>query len=134
MYVMEIQEVTYAPRTVVNPRRIRFERPHSVSKCPPGEDEAKPQWQVDAIGEYEESLQPLEARLRGEMAYRILELTGHELATGDIYVDARSQTAVATVDCMLFKLLKGNLLVFRACVQCNCGQYASPPVSNRAEL
>lgn len=135
MQVLEMQEVTFAPRMVVLPRRIRFERGlTALARKAESQDVTKPLWQVEAAEEYEESLQPLEARLRGEMACRIQSLTGHTLTPGEIYVDARSQTSVSTVDGMVFKLLKNNLVVFRPCVQCNCGQYASPPISNRAEL
>lgn len=133
MQVLQMEEVTFAPRLIVVPRRIRFERPQDT-EAERRESATVPGWQVEAVEEYEESLQPLETRLRGEMACRVVSLTGQALAPEQVYVDPRSQVAVAKVDGLVFKLLRRNLVITRPCVQCNTGQYTSPPLSNRAEL
>jgi hypothetical protein len=130
---MEMEEVTFAPRVLVTPRRIRLDRAHDAVRIRGG-DEARPQWQVAAIEEYEGSLEPLEVSMRRDMASRVLALTGHRLMPDAIYADARSRVAVATVDGLVFKLMKENLVILRPCVQCNCFQFESMPITNRAEL
>jgi hypothetical protein len=128
-----MEAVTFAPKVLVTPRRIRLDRTHDEARIRGGY-EARPQWQMEAIEEYEESLEPLEVRMRRDMASRVLALTGHRLMPDAIYADARSRVAVATVDGLVFKLMKENLVILRACVQCNCCQFASMPITNRAEL
>lgn len=120
MYTVEMEEVTFAPDVVAR----RGTMPVQVA----------PHWQIEALEAYEKSLQPLEVHLRSNMAARVLALTGRRIAPGAIYADAMNQVAVATVDCIVFKLLKENLVILRPCVRCGCCQFASMPVTNRAEL
>ncbi|HEX8597730.1 MAG TPA: hypothetical protein VF952_04360 [Chloroflexia bacterium] len=122
MHTIEMEEVTFAPDVLASPRRV--EMPVQVA----------PQWQIEALEAYEESLQPLDVRMRIDMASRVLALTGRRIAPEAIYADAMNQVAVATVDGIVFKLLKENLVILRSCVRCGCCQFASMPVTNRAEL
>ncbi|MDQ3928068.1 MAG: hypothetical protein M3328_02855 [Chloroflexota bacterium] len=133
MQALQMEEVTYAPRPPAVPRRVRFGRSKELARTT-GPAQVRPGWQIEAIEEYEESLGPLDARMRHDLASRILALTGHRVAADEVYADARSQVAVTTVDGIVFKLLKENLVILRACVQCNCCQFASMPITNRAEL
>ncbi|HEX8218734.1 MAG TPA: hypothetical protein VF914_05915, partial [Chloroflexia bacterium] len=133
MHTIQIEEVTFAPKALVIPRRTRLEKTHDGVRIV-GSYQAKPRWQTEAIEEYEESLQPLEARLRRDMASRVLALTGHRVSPGAIYADPASRVAVITVDGIVFKLIKENLVILRPCVQCGCCQFQSMPITNAAEL
>ncbi len=126
MHTIQMEEVTFAARVHASPRRVRFEKTH--------QRQAVPQWQIEALEEYEESLIPLEVRLRHDLAARVLALTGHRVAPDAIYADAVSQVAVTTVDGIIFKLVKENLVILRSCVQCGCCQFTSMPITNKAEL
>ncbi len=133
MYTLQMEEVTVSAKAVVVPEGISFAGLRAARRiAAPGQ--VKPRWQVAAVEEYEESLQPLDSRLRRDMASRVLALTGHSVAPASIYVDAQARLAVTSVDGIVFKLLKDNLVVLRSCVHCNCCQFASMPITNRAEL
>lgn len=136
MRALEMEEVTYAPGVRVTERKARLYESGDSSggvraTTPPS---ATPDWQLEAINEYEQSLQPLDVRMREDLASRVLVLTGRSIVPDSIYADAISRVAVAAVDGTVFKLLKENLVILRPCVQCNCCQFASMPISNRAEL
>ncbi len=126
MHTIQMEEVTLTAKVHASPRRVRFEKAH--------ERQVVPQWQIEALEEYEESLIPLEVRLRHDLAARVLALTGHRVAPDAIYADAISQVAVTTVDGIIFKMLKENLVILRSCVQCGCCQFTSMPITNKAEL
>ena len=133
MYTLQMEEVTFAPKVLAVPRRVRFEKTHVGIRIA-GAYQAKPEWQIEAIEEYEGSLQPLDVRMRHDLASRVLALTGHRIAPDAIYADPRRQVAVVKVDGVVFKLLKENLVIVRSCVQCGCGQFVSAAISNKAEL
>jgi hypothetical protein len=128
-----MEQVVFAPKVLVIPRRTRFDKTLDDIRVI-GSHQAKPRWQTEAIEEYEESLQPLEVRLRRDMASRVLALTGHEVSPDAIYADPAGRVAVTTLDGVLFKLIKENLVVLRPCVQCGCCQFQSMPITNAAEL
>ncbi|MDQ3703716.1 MAG: hypothetical protein M3437_00565 [Chloroflexota bacterium] len=121
MHTIEMEEVTFA-HMLTSPRQDTI--PVEVA----------PQWQLEALEEYEESLQPLEVRMRRDLATRVKALTGRRIAQDNIYTDAMCQVAGTTVDGIVFKLMKENLVVVRSCVHCGCSQFASMPITNRAEL
>ena len=133
MHTLQIEEVTFAPKVLAIPRRTRFDKTNDGARIE-SPYQPRPQWQIDAVEEYEESLQPLEVRMRRDLASRVLALTGHRVSPDAIYADPRSRVAVTTVDGVVFKLLKENLVILRPCVQCGCFQFASMPITNAAEL
>ncbi|MEA2575108.1 MAG: hypothetical protein QOH93_2406 [Chloroflexia bacterium] len=132
MHAIQMEEVTYATRTLATPRRVRFDRSHDAQHAAPLRE--MPEWQREALQEFEESLQPLEVRLRRDLASRIMMLTGHRITPDTIYADPMNQVAVTTVDGIVFKLIRQNLVILRSCVQCGCCQFMSMPITNRAEL
>lgn len=133
MHTLEMEPVTFAPKVLATPRSARFDKTHNDIRAA-GSARAKPRWQTEAIEEYEESLQPLVVRLRRDMASRVLALTGHRVSPDAIYADSANRVAVTTVDGVVFKLIKENLVVLRPCVQCGCCQFQSMPITNAAEL
>ncbi len=126
MHTIQIEEATFEQRVLVSPRVIKRNKIHEVRIVPA--------WQLEALEEYEDSLQPLEVRMRRDLASRVQTLTGHRVASQAIYADAMNQVAVTTMDGIVFKLVKDNLVILRSCVQCGCCQFASMPITNRAEL
>ena len=133
MHTLHMEQVAYAPKALVIPRRTRFDKAHDDVRVV-GSYQAKPRWQTEAIEEYHESLEPLDVRLRHDMALRVLALTGHRVSPEAIYADPASRVAVITVDGVVFKLIKENLVILRPCVQCGCCQFQSMPITNAAEL
>jgi hypothetical protein len=133
VHTLQMEEVTFAPQVLVIPRRIRSDKTHDEVRLA-GSHQARPRWQIEAIEEYEESLQPLAVTMRRGLASRVLALTGHRVSPDSIYANPSSRVAVTTVDGVVFKLIKENLVVLRPCVQCGCFQYESMPVTNIAEL
>jgi hypothetical protein len=126
MHTIQIEEATFEQKVLISPRIIKSNQIHEV--------QVVPGWQIEALEAYEESLQPIEVRMRCDLALRVQDMTGRRIAPEAIYADAANRVAVTTVDGIVFKLVKGNLVVLRPCVQCGCCQFASMPVTNRAEL
>ena len=90
-------------------------------------------WRADAIAEYEWSRVAAGAVLRAELAGRLRELTGREIAPGSVLLSTERR-AIAWVDGVQFRLEELELRIVRPCVHCGVEELTSPPVRGRADL
>jgi hypothetical protein len=91
------------------------------------EAEQPPDWQAEAVGDYEQSLQIRHAELRTDLYARILALTGQRISTQEIYTDGH--LAVAGVDGASLRLYHGgDLVLVRSCA------YESPEITSLSDL
>lgn len=94
-----------------------------------------PGWQARAVEEYERSLPDRLARLRTDLAPRLLGLTGRLFPPEDAYVDADGGLAVAGADGETFRLYRqGGLVLVRPCAYCGTGYFESPEIVDPADL
>jgi hypothetical protein len=92
-----------------------------------------PDWQAEAVGDYEESLPIRHADLRTDLSVRILALTGQRISTQEIYTDGH--LAVAGVDGASFRLYHGgDLVLVRACAYCVTGHFESSQIAALSDL
>ena len=92
-----------------------------------------PDWQAEAVGDYERSLPIGHADLRTDLSARILALTGQRISTQEIYTDGH--LAVAGVEGASFRLYHGgDLVLVRACAYCATGHFESPYVKDSVDL
>jgi hypothetical protein len=78
-------------------------------------------WWAAAIGEYEQSLPSRHAKLRTDLAARILALTGRHIPPEEIYTNG--SLAVAGVDGVTFRLHHRSLVLVRTCAYCGTGHF-----------
>ncbi len=97
------------------------------------EGEQPPDWQAEAVGDYEQSLQIRHADLRTDLSARILALTGQRISTQEIYTDGH--LAVAGVDGASLRLYHGgDLVLVRSCAYCATGHFESPEITSLSDL
>jgi hypothetical protein len=91
-------------------------------------------WQAAAVTAYRQTERTDRDRRRGELASRILEVTGQSVETGSIYVDAEMRTAPVAVGDVVFQLRHAELLLVRPCVRCDAGRFTSAAIDCVADL
>jgi hypothetical protein len=69
-----------------------------------------------------------------DLIARIAALTGHTLAPESVYVDRAARMATVTLDGIVFRLRRGELVLLRACPECGLGHYESPAIGTLADL
>jgi len=92
-------------------------------------------WKTLAVEEYERSLPDKRARLRTDLAARLLGLTGRPISLERVYVDSGGRLAVAGVDGETFRLHRQDgLVLVRPCAYCGTGSFDSPRITDRLDL
>jgi hypothetical protein len=91
-------------------------------------------WRVSAIDAHRHTAAGAVARLKTDLANRLLALTGRLVAAEAIYVDPAAPMAQAVVDGAIFRLQGRDLVLLRPCAHCGQELFASPPLVNRAAL
>jgi hypothetical protein len=92
-------------------------------------------WRSRAVEEHERSLPEERARLRTDLAARLLKLTGMPIPQENAYVDASGRLAVAGVEGETFRLYRQDgIVLVRPCDYCGTGMFESPKINDRADL
>lgn len=95
---------------------------------------ALPAWQTAARAAYTLDANASDARLRAGLAAGVRALTGCAIPDSAIIVDADARRATVALDGALFQLQRAELVLIRPCAHCGTGQFASAPLSARADL
>jgi len=91
-------------------------------------------WQAHAVAAYQHLNAQAGASARSELALRVRQLTGRAIDSRAIYVDHDTHIAVVSVDGVLFRLRRQQLVLVRPCPCCGLGQYESAPIASAADL
>jgi hypothetical protein len=91
-------------------------------------------WHRRAVEAYRQTAQDEIAALPVDLIARIAALTGQTLAPESVYVDRVARLATVTLDGVVFRLRRGELVLLRACPECGLGHYESPPIGTLADL
>ena len=91
-------------------------------------------WKAQMITTYQRHRQDEDSALRIALARRLRALIGVEVNLDGIWVDLDERSALVTVDGVRFRWEQSQLVVLRPCALCGGGQFASPPLTSRADV
>ena len=91
-------------------------------------------WKTQAIATYQQRRRQEDSALRIALARRLRALIGVEVDRDDIWVDLDERSALATVDGVRFRWEQSQLVMLRPCALCGGGQFASQPLTSRADV
>jgi hypothetical protein len=91
-------------------------------------------WKARAITTYQQQRRDDGAALRLGLARHVRALTGRVVHADAIWVDLDGRMALATVDGVRFRWERDQLVILRPCALCGSGQFASAPLTDRAEI
>jgi hypothetical protein len=91
-------------------------------------------WQSEIIRRYQGERQREAGAMQAELVARVRSMTGRLAAAEAVYVDLDARLAQVTLDGVMFRWRRDELVLVRPCAECGVGQFESPPLRSPADV
>lgn len=91
-------------------------------------------WREEAIGAHRQAERERALALRADLAARVRALTGIPVGADSVSLNRETGEATVAVDGVLFRLVRGAMVLMRPCAHCGTGEFLSAPIEDRADL